>query len=349
MTLFRIPKTKFQESYTPLRGHYHLVGPVENEDQASSFVFLSEEQFPNFSLSNTRLSPKTTVFPQSEVLLKCSLNAQQNALAPMDVVVEDPSPILVLGLRPCDAKAISLLRKNFDTAQYKDPYFLNRLNQTTFVGVACTSPCDTCFCTSAGGGGPFSEEGLDALLIPEEDSYIIKSLTPKGETFLQRGFLKGTDLEESVLFPMVEEAMNKISTTIETSTLSKKNLLDLYNAPFWGEAAFACINCGTCTFVCPTCWCFDLQDEASKTHSKRFRNWDSCMFPLFTLHTSGHNPRASKTQRFRQRFMHKLKYFIDKYEDGIMCVGCGRCVRLCPVNIDIRRIAQQMNDYTVST
>ena len=75
------------------------------------------------------------------------------------------------------------------------------------------------------------------------------------------------------------------------------------------------------------------------------KNWDSCMFPIFTVHTTGHNPRETKTQRVRQRFMHKLKYFVDKYQTGIMCVGCGRCVRQCPVNIDIRRVCALMNSF----
>jgi ferredoxin len=103
--------------------------------------------------------------------------------------------------------------------------------------------------------------------------------------------------------------------------------LALHGAPFWDDLAFACLNCGTCTFSCPTCWCFDIQDEVHGTSGVRMKNWDSCMFPIFTVHTTGHNPRGTKTQRVRQRFMHKLKYFVDKYETGIMCVGCGRCVR----------------------
>jgi predicted aldo/keto reductase-like oxidoreductase len=67
------------------------------------------------------------------------------------------------------------------------------------------------------------------------------------------------------------------------------------------------------------------------------------MFPLFTLHGSGHNPRDRKLQRVRQRFMHKLKYYPDKYGKGAQCSGCGRCVRYCPVNIDIREVAERMN------
>ncbi|MBI5062781.1 MAG: 4Fe-4S dicluster domain-containing protein, partial [Desulfatitalea sp.] len=117
----------------------------------------------------------------------------------------------------------------------------------------------------------------------------------------------------------------------------------LYNAPIWEDISFACLNCGTCTFSCPTCWCFDIKDEANRKKGVRIRNWDSCMFPIFSVHTTGHNPRDSKLQRVRQRFMHKLKYFVDKYDQGIMCVGCGRCVRQCPVNIDIRRVSAMLN------
>jgi ferredoxin len=261
---------------------------------------------------------------------------------------KDYAPRAVIGLRPCDAKAMVLVKMNFDTEEYQDPYWLNLYNATTFVGLACDAPCGTCFCTSAG-CGPYHEEGLDVLLTDRDDHYLAKALTDKGAQLLEKaGWTQAADAD-AIIEKAKQAAEAKVTSTIETDGLRAADTMALYNAGFWDDVAFACINCGTCTFSCPTCWCFDIQDENYRTKGVRMRNWDSCMFPIFTVHTTGHNPRDTKTQRVRQRFMHKLKYFVDKYDQGIMCVGCGRCVRQCPVNIDIRKVSALMNALSVQT
>jgi formate hydrogenlyase subunit 6/NADH:ubiquinone oxidoreductase subunit I len=253
------------------------------------------------------------------------------------------SPRAVIGIRPCDAASFVLIRQNFDTPEYKDPYWIRSYEATTFVGLACSDPCRTCFCTTAG-CGPFHEEGLDVLLIETEDHYLARVITSKGQNFLDAAGWQ-TDGDGGQIDSLKNLAESKITTSVTTNQLKHKNTTELYGAPFWEEVAFSCINCGTCTYVCPTCWCFDIQDETHKNSGVRMRNWDSCMYPLFTHHASGHNPRGTKLHRVRQRFMHKLKYFVDKYDSGIQCVGCGRCIQLCPVNIDIRTVCELMNNY----
>jgi ferredoxin len=110
-----------------------------------------------------------------------------------------------------------------------------------------------------------------------------------------------------------------------------------FDDPAWQSLHEKCLGCATCAFVCPTCHCFDIQDENKCGKGRRVRLWDSCQLCLFTLHTSGHNPRPSGKERLRQRVMHKFNYF--KTNNGqIACVGCGRCIRECPVNMDIRQI-----------
>ncbi|MBF0469668.1 MAG: 4Fe-4S dicluster domain-containing protein, partial [Desulfamplus sp.] len=258
----------------------------------------------------------------------------------------DYSPRAVIGIRPYDAKALTLMNLNFDTKEYKDPYWCDAYEATTFIGLAVNTPSELDFSLSMG-SGPFGEEGLDVLLVDNENEFLAKVLTDNGQSFMDAsGFNQVADDAASERIDQLKVAAEKsMKTDVKTGNLKKKEILDLYEAPFWDDIAFSCINCGTCTFVCPTCWCFDIQDETKKQSSSRFRNWDSCMYPLFTLHGSGHNPRGEKIQRVRQRFMHKLKYFLDKYDRGTMCVGCGRCVKSCPVNIDIREVCNIMNSY----
>jgi len=262
----------------------------------------------------------------------------------MKEVEKDLTPRAVIGIRPCDARGMALLDLNFDTHEYKDPYWIKAYQATTFVGLACDAPYTTCFCTTAG-CGPYHEQGLDVLLADNGDHYLAKVLTEKGAAFLESAKWQEETDGEALFESKKAAAEEKFTSGIETGNLKNADTLALHGASFWEDVSFACINCGTCTFVCPTCWCFDIQDEIRGKSGKRIKNWDSCMFPLFTIHTTGHNPRGTKLQRVRQRFMHKLKYFVDKYDKGTMCVGCGRCVRQCPVNIDIRRVCDLMNSY----
>ena len=343
MTLVKIDKNKWTDGLTAAADTYRLFGPVKEKDY-HQFKALEKGQMPDTDLVNTRLSPKALLFPQSEEMLEYSLDESKADHHIMKPVARDDAPRAVVGIRPCDAKATLLVKLNFDTPDVKDPYWLGAYQATTFIGMACDRPLSTCFCTTAG-CGPYHEEGLDVLVMDQGDAYLAKILTDKGQAFADAaGWTDASD--QAAAFEAGRKAAEaRIVSTVETGNLADTDLLELHGAPFWDDVAFACLNCGTCTFSCPTCWCFDIQDEVHGKSGVRMKNWDSCMFPIFTVHTTGHNPRDTKTQRVRQRFMHKLKYFVDKYETGIMCVGCGRCVRQCPVNIDIRRVCDLMNRY----
>ena len=345
MKILKIDKGDWEKGLAKATGTYRLIGP-RKEKTYHAFKVLDAGELPDFDFLNTRLSPKSLVYPQSEVLMEYSLDESDEDHHVMKPVEKDRTPRAVVGIRPCDAKAFVLVRQNFDTHDYKDPYWLKAYEATTFVGLACDSPCSTCFCTTAG-CGPHHEEGLDVLLVDSGDHYLAKVLTEKGGAFLQAaGWKAEADAGAAAQADSLKQAAEKkIVSTVQTENLGELDATELYNAPFWEDVSFSCINCGTCTYSCPTCWCFDIQDENRGQRGVRMRNWDSCMDPLFTLHGSGHNPRGTKLHRVRQRFMHKLKYFVDKYDSGIQCVGCGRCVRLCPVNIDIRRVCELMNNY----
>ena len=345
MTFIKIDKSQWEKGLKKAADGYRLVGPVKDQD-FYLFKPLSSGEGPDLGFANTRLSAKGVIYPQSETMFTFTLdqNCEERHL-----LKEPPTDDLitaVIGVRPCDAAAFLQVKRNFDTPEYKDPYWVRAYEKTVLVGLACDQPGSSCFCTTAG-GGPYAEDALDVLVVDGDDHYLAKVLTDKGAAFVEAGGWKETldsEKAEQTVAKRRQAAEERICSTIATDHLADTDTMALYGADFWEDVAFACINCGTCTFLCPTCWCFDIQDETRGVKGCRLRNWDSCMFPLFTLHGSGHNPRGTKEHRVRQRFMHKLKYYVDKYEAGIQCVGCGRCVDFCPVNIDIRRVCELMNN-----
>jgi ferredoxin len=350
MKCVTVYKKDFASGMEALKESYKTFGPVKDRD-FHLFKKLEKGQAPDLSCLNTRLSPKSLVYPQSQVMFEYTLDETQTDHHILKELEEDSFPRAIFGIRPCDAKAFLLVKRNFDTSDYQDPYWVRAYEITTFVGFACENPCTTCFCTTAG-CGPYHEEGLDLLMADAGDRYFIKVITQKGDELLSAAGWRdevNAETAEKKLLEMKAAAEANITTTVDTNRLKDLETTALYEAPFWEDVAFSCINCGTCTYVCPTCWCFDIQDETQGHSGKRMRNWDSCMYPLFTLHGSGHNPRGPKTQRVRQRFMHKLKYYLDKYDSGIQCVGCGRCIQSCPVNIDIRKVCRLMNSFKGST
>jgi len=325
-----------------LEKDYRIFVPAKDGD-FHSFRRLKEGVIPDFDFFNTRLSPKGILYPQSERMFEYTLDENDAEAHILKETPRDQTNQAIVGIRPCDARAFQIVQKNFDNPEFRDPWWCANRESTTLVGLGCNDPLSTCFCTSVG-GGPFDGAGLDVLLYDLGNRYLARPLTEKGEAFLEKA-PDGTPADKDTLKEaevLKKEASGKIPATLRPDDAAQKPMMELFDAPFWEDVSFPCLNCGTCTYLCPTCWCFDIQDEVLGKKGERIRNWDSCMFPLFTLHGSGHNPREQKVQRVRQRFMHKLKYYVDKYHEGVQCTGCGRCVRFCPGNVDIRQVIELM-------
>jgi sulfhydrogenase subunit beta (sulfur reductase) len=349
MKVLKIDKSEFNSGIEKLENSFRLIGPVK-EKGFHLFKTLESGVKPDLDFFNTRLSAKSVVYPQSEIMFEYSLDKNEDQYAVLKEPQKTYEQRAIIGIRPCDADAYEIVRRNFDTPEYKDPYWIKGFESTTLVGLACKNPCPTCFCKSAG-SGPFSDKNLDILLVDNGDHFLARVRTEKGKALATAAGWSTEVDDETAIETLKAQSESKLKSEIKTDKLAGQSLNDLYEAEaaIWEPEAFSCINCGTCTHACPTCWCFDVQDETYGKSGVRMRNWDSCMYSLFSMHASGHNPRGTKISRLRQRFMHKLKYYVDKYESGIQCTGCGRCVRLCPVNIDIRRIASKMNSYDPET
>ncbi len=326
-----------------LRGKgFQLWGPARAEGEVE-FGLLGPGVEPELNCGNPRVSPKAMVFPQSERMFVFKAERGKEDSFILKEVGEEGSASLAFGIRPCDARAFLILDKVFLVqGAMEDPYYKRKRQRMLLVGLGCNWPCSTCFCHWTG-GRPFSREGLDLLMTDLGDRFLMEAVSEGGKGLLETwdlGQASPKDLEEGR--ELAQKALQMMGPGLDPSPIRKKPLLGVFGDAYWERVHEPCIKCGTCTFLCPTCSCFDIQDEVRGPCGLRGRNWDSCMFPLTTLHASGHNPRPTGKERFRQRFMHKLRYFQDDF-DTIMCVGCGRCVQYCPVNIDIREIIRELS------
>jgi ferredoxin len=309
---------------------YRVYAPVM---QNGYFLFKTIKSGSEASLDyhNAKMSPKDVLFPQSEVLFRYQLKKQG---VEIDVPAQNERDLVIFGIRPCDVRGIQVLDNVF-SKNPKDPYFEERRSKTVIVGLGCKETHNGCFCTTVG-GGPCADDGSDLFLIDIGDEYLIRVISDKGEVFLKEEDLPDAETQKiATAAEVAEKAQEALGPCVDVQG-SKDILTQRFNDPVWGVISEKCIGCGVCTYLCPTCHCFDICDEAVYKEGKQIRIWDSCQYPLFTRLASGPNPRDTVEKRIRQRIMHKFVYFPD--EQGMLCTGCGRCVIECPVNLDIREV-----------
>lgn len=308
-----------------------VIAPVRRDDEISFDRIDSADQVV-MEFSNTRKVPKSVFFPQHEVMFAYSRTESGTQVT--EPILEEH--VVLFGVRPCDAKSFQLLDAVFDSEDYKDVYYTRRREGSGIIGLACNRPRQTCFCTTVN-GGPFNHDGMDVLLVDLGDKYLAEAFTEYGEQ-LMGDFPDAHDSDKQKKTKIQEDAEKGMKPVVADLEELKDKLDTAFNEDFWDDIHVKCLGCATCTYMCPTCHCFDIyEEEESETSGYRLRMWDSCSLSLFTLHTSGHNPRPSAKERMRQRIMHKFNYFVHNYGE-YACVGCGRCVQNCPVNLDIRTV-----------
>lgn len=313
-----------------LLAEYTVVAPVRKNGVVGFDAIQSGEE-AILDFSNTTASPKGVLMPQLETLL--------SARAGEEEAVEHTGmrkPVVLFGARPCDARAFMFLDRVFNDGIARDVYYGNRRDALLIVSLGCTRTRDTCFCTTTG-GGPLSTQGSDAMLVEQGDGYTVHVITAGGaELMNSRGL---SDAHEGVgeeIRKLALQITAEIDPPVDLSEL-KTSLDNSFDTAAWQTLTEKCLSCGVCTYLCPTCHCFDIADEDNIGVKVRNRIWDSCQFPGFTMQASGFNPRPTYRERHRQRIMHKFSYCDDNHH-MTGCVGCGRCVLECPVNLDIRRV-----------
>ena len=312
--------------------------PVDQTDGSAAYKKWNEGTAWSEALNTVR-SPKDFFFPQTEDLMK--FKTEGKAIEIEDIRTESED-FVVFGVRACDVKSFDILDRVF-LPEPVDSFYATRRNHGVIVSLACTRPVETCFCKTFG-IDPATPAGDISAWKTETEIYF-EANTEKRKALLE----KISDLTEECDDTVVAQQKAKIDAVMDklplkdltTDAFGGGKTGELFNAPEWDELSQACLGCGTCTFVCPTCQCYDIKDFNTGNGVVRFRCWDSCMYSDFTKMAHGNN-RLTQKERFRQRFMHKLVYYPENNDGLFSCVGCGRCLAKCPISMNIVKVMKKI-------
>jgi ferredoxin len=233
------------------------------------------------------------------------------------------------------------------TRDREDIYYRAKKDAAMTVVMACPGPQnETCFCTTTL-SGPVAQKGFDLQFYDAGDVFIVETGSRKGEKLLSSDFLVEMDdtAAKEKIKAFTQKAVQSISVVQEVNEAMNRLKDGSADEGVWDYFGKKCIICGGCTFVCPTCTCFNVYDhESSPGKGVRARTWDACLYGGFTREASGHNPRATQGLRLKRRHEHKLLYFNETDVQGSLCgcVGCGRCSDYCPVHIGALEVVKKI-------
>lgn len=300
-----------------------MIAPRKNGEKV---LFAYTDSFSQVAVDyvQTTLSAKSVVFPRTEELFSYVYEGKNIKINPER---DNLSDVVVFGLHPCDASSFDYM-SSFFTKENPDSHYSKRRERTALISFACKTGDEYCFCTSTG-GRPDDTKGSDLMLTDMGTYFYADIITDKGVDM----YNKAQALFEETPVVDKKEFVANIPIKFNLDNVRQK-INNVYNENFWVEESLACLGCGACAFSCPTCTCFDIQEENNPYDGKRLRNWDACAIGIFTQHASGHNPRDVQSQRWRHRILHKFEYSVRTL-DTVSCVGCGRCIRVCPGGMNI--------------
>ena len=334
----KLSLTKLNDFFAAIAAKEALYLPVDNAAGKADYQKWTEGTAYSTALNTTR-SAKDFFFPQTENLMEFKMEGKR-----IDVIDtrEECEDFVIFGVRACDAASFDILDRVY-LVDPVDSYYKNRREHGTVVTMACARPAETCFCGTFGIDA--TNPAGDVTCWTVEDGYVLRANTEKGEALLAGV----ADLLEDTDGKAVEAEQERVRTILKklplagltTDGVGAGMTKEFFDRPEWASLSESCLGCGTCTFVCPTCQCYDIRDFDTGHGIQRFRCWDSCMYSDFTKMAHG-NSRNSQLERFRQRFMHKLVYFPDNNDGVFGCVGCGRCLARCPISMNIVKVMKTL-------
>lgn len=341
--MLSIAKDKIDSLFELIGSKQPLYLPVDNNSGKADFAKWQKGTKLSEKLKTTR-SAKDFFFPKTEHLVSYEMSGKE-------VKVVDPrkdvGDFVIFGVRACDARGFTAIDNVYLNMNPVDSYYKNRREHGTVIVLACNEPAKTCFCSTFGIDASLAKPAGDVSCWLADGKYYFEANTDKGKAFVENAKSALEDADTSAVETCRKDIAEKVEKLpfahLDLSKFQGKDMLKIFNSKIWDKVSEPCVGCGTCTYVCPTCMCFDVRDFATSNGVRQIRCWDSCMYNDFTQ-MAAENPRHTQKERSRQRFMHKLMYYPMAHDGMFSCVGCGRCVENCPVNMNIVKVIKAVNE-----
>jgi len=340
--MYLMKKNDVKKIAKALEEKYTLYGPYV--DEAFGQCFFDKVTADNIDLNAPIPTnpPKHVVFPHLETIMqyKYDKNAKKADIA----MVFDDTPKALFGLRSCDLTGLQCIDRFFLGQEFVDEVYRHHRSRMFIVANTCVVPFKQCFCVCTD-SGPAAQEGYDLNLTNLGDSYLLEVGSEKGKAFIESfGFAKATEEHLKQKQKLVEKSITMFEDIATESKAWVSRVMNRVTTGFikeevWEYIGNQCIECGACSYVCPSCTCFNINDANTIAgNTERVRTWDSCSYEGYSRMAGGHNPRKPIEDRRNKRFFCKLSYSQSKKYLRPGCVGCGRCAWVCPGDIGLPNV-----------
>ena len=257
--------------------------------------------------------------------------------------------VVVAGARGCDLNAIGLIDKVEIEGEYTDPFYKIRRDKMFIVGADCSECGTSCFC-NLHGAKPWPEKGYDVTVSKIQGGFLVEALSERGEKGIKENKELFADVREGQvkmrdeIRAKVERELAEMNAAYPPAEAMSEIMRAALGDEIWNDISARCVECGACTNICPTCYCFLLYDQkADGSHFQRIFAWDTCQVTGYARMAGMLNPRPRLTDRVKHRYYHKYDY-LPLSHGAIYCTGCGRCIDTCSAKIDMRDAFRRLGE-----
>lgn len=329
-----------------------VIAPIRAVKGDTLFATVTSPADVLWQFENPLLPPKWVLLPQTETVARIHRRNGHHEVEPPP----PPRRRVLLNARSCDTTALALLR-HVSEEDPPDESVLRRADALTVVTLGCNRPCALGFCVCCD-AGPFLREDFDLQITDLGAALHVEIASEKGQALIDLAPALFKEASDAALEARARaEDMARASLGHETCHFGgAMRRISTNRVPdeLWAAMEPWCLECGGCTYACPTCYCFSVGDRVDAAVGEdgddacwvRCRTWDSCQYAAFTMEASGHNPRAQHAERIKRRFFHKASAQYLQREGRLGCVGCGRCIKVCMGSTDMPAVVRAVRKGT---